>query len=135
MNYIISAVIGIIAWQIICTIVYLISKENDKVLVWTALLVPVTFISFFGWIYRKIRLVWCKKNLNGYILYSNGVGMFQAYMTDKEAEKLYHEGESDFYIKKFSEGRTWKSAPYKGQIYKGQEEFHGLGMKKFVKEE
>lgn len=135
MNYIISAVIGIIAWQIICTIVYLLSKENDEVLVWTALLVPVTFISFFGWSYRKIRLVWCKKNLNGYILYSNGVGMFQAYMTDKEAEKLYHEGESDFYIKKFSEGRTWKSAPYKGQIYKGQEEFRGLGMKKFLKEE
>lgn len=134
MNYIISAVIGIIAWQVICTIVYLLSKENDEVLVWTALLVPVTIISFFGWIYSKIRFVWCKKNLNGYILYSNGVGMFQAYMTDKEAEKLYHEGESEFYIKKFSEGRNWKSAPYKGEIYKGQEEFHGLGMKKFLKE-
>lgn len=134
MNYIISTVIGIIAWQVICTIVYLLSKENDEVLVWTALLVPVAIISFFGWIYRKIRFAWCKKNLNGYILYCNGVGMFQAYMTDKEAEKLYHEGESDFYIKKFSEGRNWKSAPYKGEIYKGQENFRGLGMKKFLKE-
>lgn len=134
MNYIISTVIGIIVWQVICTIVYLLSKENDEVLVWTALLVPAAIISFFGWIYRKIRFAWCKNNLNGYILYCNGVGMFQAYMTDKEAENLYHEGENNYYIKKFSEGSNWKSAPYKGEIYKGQENFRGLDMKKFLKE-
>lgn len=134
MNYIISAVISIIAWQIICTIVYLLSKENDEVLAWTALFVPATILSFFGWIYRKIRFAWCKNNLNGYILYCNGVGVFQAYMTDKEAEKLYHEGENDYCIKKFSEGRNWKSAPCKGEIYKGQEKFRGLDMKKFLKE-
>lgn len=55
----------------------------------------------------------------------------QVYMTDKEAEKLYHEGESNYYIKKYSEGCNWKSAPYKGDIYKGQEKFRGLNMKKF----
>ena len=33
--------------------------------------------------------------------------------------------------KKYSEGHTWKSAPYKGEIYKGQEKFRGLNMKKF----
>lgn len=49
----------------------------------------------------------------------------------KQAEKLYHEGENNCYIKKRSKGHDWKSAPYKGDIYKGQEEFHGIDMKKF----
>lgn len=131
MNYIIAALIGIVAWQIIGLIVYEASGENDDVFTYI-LCVPVFILNIIGWCYKKLRFAWCKKNLNGYILYCNGVSAFsQVYMTDKEAEKLYHEGESNYYIKKYSEGRTWKSAPYKGDIYKGQEKFRGLNMKKF----
>lgn len=132
MNYIIAALIGIVVWQIIGLIVYEASGEKEEVLAWVILFIPVIICNGLGYIYRKLYFAWCKNNLNGYILYCNGVSVFsQVYMTDKEAEKLYHEGESESYIKKVSEGRNWKSAPYKGDIYKGQERFRGFDMKKF----
>lgn len=133
MNYIIAGLIGIVMWQIIGLIVYEASGEKEEILAWVILFVPVIICNGLGYIYRKLYFVWCKNKLNGYILYCNGVGVFlsQIYMTDKEAEKLYHESESNYYIKKYSEGRTWKSAPYKGDIYKGQEKFRGIDMKKF----
>lgn len=131
MNYIIAGIIGVVAWQIIGIIAYEASGENEDVLTWV-LCVPVFILNIFGWCYRKLRFAWCKKNLNGYIFYWNGTSVLsQVYMTDKQAEKLYHEGESNCYIKKYSEGRNWKSAPHKGDIYKGQEKFHGIDMKEF----
>jgi hypothetical protein len=131
MNYIIAGLIGILVWQIIGIIIYEASGENDDVFVFV-LCVPVFILNIIGWCYKELYFAWCKNNLNGYILYCNGVSVFsQVYMTDREAEKLYHEGESNYYIKKYSEGHTWKSAPYKGEIYKGQEQFRGLNMKKF----
>lgn len=133
MNYIIAALIGIVVWQIIGLIVYEASGEKEEVFAWVILFIPVIICNGLGYIYRKLYFVWCKNNLNGYILYCNGVRVFlsQVYMTDKEAEKLYHEGENNYYIKKYSEGHIWKSAPHKGEIYKGQEKFRGLDMKKF----
>lgn len=131
MNYIIAALIGILVWQIIGLITYEASGENEDALIWV-FCVPALILNIIGWCYNKLRFVWCKKNLNGYIFYWNGTSMLsQAYMTDKQAEKLYHEGESNCYIKKYSDGRNWKSAPHKGDIYKGQENFRGIDMKKF----
>lgn len=131
MNYIIAGIIGIVAWQIIGIIAYEASGENEDVLTWV-LCVPVFILNIFGWCYKKLRFVWCKKNLNGYYLYHNGGSMpLYVYMTDKQAERMYHEDESEYYIKKFSEGKNWKSAPYKGDIYKGQEKFCGVDMTKF----
>lgn len=131
MNYIIAGLIGILVWQIIGIIAYEASGENEDVLTWI-LCVPVFILNIFGWCYKKLRFAWCKKNLNGYHVYHSGTSLlFYVYMTDKQAEKLYHEGESEYYIKKCSEGRNWKSAPYKGDIYKGQEKFCGVDMKKF----
>lgn len=131
MNYIIAGLIGILVWQIIGLIAYEASGENDDVFIYI-LCVPVFILNIFGWCYKKLRFAWCKKNLNEYIFYWNGDRMFsQVYMTNKQAEKLYHEGENNCYIKKRSKGHDWKSAPYKGDIYKGQEEFHGIDMKKF----
>lgn len=132
MNYIVAALIGIVVWQIIGLILYEASGEKEEILASVILFIPVIICNGICYIYRKLYFVWCKNNLNGYILYCNGVGLSsQVYMTDKEAEKLYHEGESSYYIKKYSEGYTWKSAPYKGDIYKGQEQFRGLSMEKF----
>lgn len=130
MNYIIAALIGVVAWQIICMIVYEVSGENDFVLVWVGLFIPACVLSGVALIYRKLCLVWCKKHLNGYRIYHKGsVYVSQIYMTDKQAEKLYNEGESDYYIKRFSDGATWKSVPFRQDIYKGQEKFQGFDMK------
>ena len=134
MIYIIVAIIGIVAWQIICFAIYEMCDENETVLEYMTMGV-IAFITGLIWqLYRIIRLKWCQKHLNGYRFYNKGINLYMYYMTDKQAQKLYSEGENECYIVKCSEGRTWKSAPHKGDIYKGQEVFHGYDMKKYWKE-
>ena len=134
MIYIIIAIISIVAWQIICFAIYEMCDENETVLEYMTMGV-IAFITGLIWqLYRIIRLKWCQKHLNGYRFYNKGINLYMYYMTDKQAQKLYSEGENECYIVKCSEGRTWKSAPHKGDIYKGQEVFHGYDMKKYWKE-
>ena len=131
MIYIIVAIIGIVAWQIICFAIYEMCDENETVLKYMTMGV-IAFITGLIWqLYRIIRLKWCQKHLNGYRFYNKGISLYAYYMTDKQAQKLYSEGENECYVIKCSEGRTWKSAPHKGDIYKGQEVFHGYDMKKY----
>lgn len=133
MAYFIIAVICIIVWQIICFVIYEISNENITILEYMTMGV-IAFITGLIWsLYRKIRFRWCQKHLNGY-RFTDKVAGYQLgpyYMTDKQAQKLYSEGENEYYIIKCSAGCSWKSAPYKGDIYKGQEVFHGNDMKKY----
>lgn len=135
MNYIIAALIGIVVWQIICFIAYEVSKESWEILEYWALGFVVVTVGFVGLVYRTLRFRWCKKHLNGYRFYNKGTSIYMYYMTDKQAQKLYSEGENECYIIKCSEGCNWKSAPHKGEIYKGQEVFHGGDMKKYWKEQ
>mgnify|MGYP004499867973 CR=1 FL=1 len=133
MIYFIIAVIGIIAWQIICFVIYEISNENTTILEYMTMGV-IAFITGFIWLlYRKIRFKWCQKHLNGYRFIDKVAGhqLGPYYMTDKQAQKLYSEGKNEYYIIKCSAGCSWKSAPYKGDIYRGQEVFHGNDMKKY----
>lgn len=133
MAYFIIAVIGIIVWQIICFVIYEISNENITILEYMTMGV-IAFITGLIWqLYRIIRLKWCQKHLNGYRFIDKVAGyqLGPYYMTDKQAQKLYSEGENEYYIIKCSAGCSWKSAPHKGDIYKGQEVFHGNDMKKY----
>lgn len=135
MIYIIVAIISIVAWQIICFAIYEMYDENETVLEYMTMGV-IAFITGLIWkLYRIIRLKWCQKHLNGYRFYNKGISLYMFYMTDKQAQKLYGEGEGECYIVKCSEGRNWKSAPRKREIYKGQEVFHGYDMKKYWKEQ
>ena len=130
---IIIAVISIVAWQIICFAIYETCDENETVLEYMTIGV-IAFITGLIWmLYRKIRFRWCQKHLNGYRFIDKiaGYQLGPYYMTDKQAQKLYSEGENEYYIIKCSAGCSWKSAPYKGDIYKGQEVFHGNDMKKY----
>ena len=133
MLYIIIAVISIVAWQIICFAIYEMCDENETVLEYMTIGV-IAFITGLIWmLYRKIRFRWCQKHLNGYRFIDKVAGyqLGPYCMTDKQAQKLYSEGENEYYIIKCSAGCSWKSAPYKGDIYKGQEVFHGNDMKKY----
>ena len=130
---IIIAVISIVAWQIICFAIYERCDENETVLEYMTIGV-IAFITGLIWmLYRKIRFRWCQKHLNGYRFIDKVAGyqLGPYYMTYKQAQKLYSEGENEYYIIKCSAGCSWKSAPYKGDIYKGQEVFHDNDMKKY----
>lgn len=128
MNYIIAGLIGILVWQIIGLIAYEASGEKEEILAWVILFVPVIICNGLGYIYRKFYFAWCKNNLNGYILYCNGVGVFlsQIYMTDKEAEKLYHEGESNYYIKNTQKVIHGNQLRIKERFIRDKKSFAGL---------
>lgn len=134
-NYFGVAFLGIVIWQIICTIIYYVSKYNDEITMRVVLFVPVIIISFVNMIYFKARFSWCKKYLNSYMLHcpTNGkdVGYIVIQMTDKWANKMYRKGENGYYIEKITDGSMFKSAPNKADIYKGQARFKGFDMENF----
>ena len=133
MNYIVGAAIGIVAWQIICFIVYESCNENETVLEYMTMGVIAFITGLVWWVVKAIRFKWCKKYLNGYRFFINETGFCVYYMTDKQAKKLYSKGENDHYIVKCSEGRNWKSPPHKSEIYRGQKVFHGIDMENYWK--
>lgn len=137
---IITLIIAIFVWQSICVAMYftIFNESEDKTLIFATAL-PCLLLLIISTAYRKLYFTWCKRNLNGYRffftddngnVYSNSTTY---YMTDEIAETLYHRGENDKFIEKTSCGSTWKSAPYKQDIYKGEDKFRGYDMKLFSK--
>ena len=67
LNYIIAGVIGIIIYQIICMIVYIITNEDDNVMSIMGMLVPFAiWMYIFQPIIYKIVLTYYRKNYNCY---------------------------------------------------------------------
>ena len=134
-NYFWIAFLGIVIWQIICTIIYYVSKQDDKVTMGAALFVPIVILSFINIVSFNIWFSWCKKHLNSYMLHcpTNGkdVGYIVIQMTDKWANKMYRKGENGYYIEKITDGSMFKSAPNNADIYKGQARFKGFDMENF----
>ena len=138
-NYIIAGLIGIILYQTISMIVYIITKENEYVLSVMATLVP---FSVWNYILRpiiyKIALSWCRKNLNAYRFYwrkgdkiEDGA-LSKWYATDKNVKNLIQDETKPYFIKKVSDCKNIKSIPYKQDVYKGQPNFKGWDMNKFI---
>lgn len=139
LNYIIAAIIGIVAYQIIIFIIYLCTKQNDELLATLGVGFPWLCISIINPIYEKVRFAWCKKNLNAYRLcwlkedgtVSGSLHAF--YATDKVISKLVQDDTKPYFVKLVSTGKDWDSAPDKEDIYKGQDKFKNYDMNKFRK--
>lgn len=139
LEYIIVGLIAIILYQIISTIVYIATKENEDVLSVMAMLVP---FSVWNYILRpiiyKIALSWCRKNLNAYRFYwrkgdkIEDRALSNWYATDKNVKNLIQDETKPYFIKKVSDCKNIKSIPYKQDVYKGQPNFKGWDMNKFI---
>lgn len=99
-------------------------------------------LAVIGRIYRYLYFQWCKRNLNGYRFYFkreiNGkvcddCSTLIFYATNKAIANLNTDENAKYFIKKVSEGCNWKSAPHKEEIYKGQQNFKGWDIKKYMK--
>lgn len=127
--YLIIAILSILFWQLIVTVFYVISKENDKVAVYTGIgfwLLPLYIISF---IYKKTML-YKSRRYNCYrffgqikenqIIENNWIGNY--YMTPKLANKfryVYTRNEKvkeSYSIQLLREGKDFKSAPHNEEI-------------------
>lgn len=139
-NYILAGLIGIVIYQLVCMIVYVVTNENDNVMAIMGMLIPFCVWNYcIGPIVAKIYLAWCRRHLNAYRCYyrtSKGEldGYFHVlYATDKAVANLIQDETQPYFVKKVAEGKELKSTPYKGDIYKGQSKFKGYEMDKFMR--
>lgn len=138
-NYIIAGIVAIVIYQIITFVIYLISGENEEVLGAIATFVPFVVFLLFASIYKKIRLVYYRRNYNAYrfcYTTSNGMkdkslGMFFA--RPKDLTEFVQDENSKYYIELYRNGKDFKSAPYKSQVYRGQKHLQGWSMDLFKK--
>lgn len=136
-NYIIAGIIGIVIYQIICMIVYIVTNEDDNIMSIMAMLIPFVVWQYgIAAIMRKIILIWCRRNLNVYrccwIKDDGTVGQDRKwYATNKTVANLTQDETRPYFIKKISDCKSLKSIPYKSEIYKGQSSFELWDMNKF----
>ena len=138
-NYIIAGLIGIIIYQIVAMVVYVATNEDDNIMSIMGMLVPYGIWCCIVPIIRKVYLLWCKKNLKGYrFCWRKEDGTIDGdlhtfYATDKMVKSFSQDEKNCYFIKMVSTGKSFKSWPYKDDIYKGQSHFRGWDMSKFKK--
>lgn len=139
-NYILAGLIGIVIYQLVCMIVYVVTNENDNVMATMGIFVPFCIWNYcIGPIVAKIWLAWCQRHLNAYrCYYYTSKGELDCYFhafyaTDKAVAGLIQDETQPYFVKKVAEGKELKSIPYKHDIYKGQSKFKGWDMDKFMR--
>ena len=132
LNYIIAGIIGIIIYQIICMIVYIITNEDDNVMsvmgmaipfaIWNYLMRPIIYqivLAYYRRNYNCYRFCYTKqdgtKNKTLSIFYANA----------KNIKDLSQNENDKYYVELVKNGEDFKSIPYGCEIYKGQEKFKG----------
>ena len=122
-------IIGAIIWQFICLMIDLITGENEEAVITTAIGIWLIPIIIIGVIFRFIKLWYYKTFYNGYMLmhYGNSASN-HFYMSKLKAGRFNFDDSKEYYVKQFSSGATWKSAPYKQNVYFGGQYFKGHDM-------
>lgn len=151
MNYLVVAVLAIIAWQLVVTIVCFVTDEDEDIVMRMAIgfwLLPIALVSI---VYKYVALMVGRRyNLyqlfgvvEGQSTYLNG-WCHNFYMTPKTASKfarLYGKDEDvkeNYSIRLLREGKEFKSAPYKQEILTDQKLEQGFSgysadwLKKFL---
>lgn len=151
MNYLVVAILAIIAWQLVVTIVCFITDEDEDIVMRMAIgfwLLPIALVSI---VYKYVALMVGRRyNLyqffgvvEGQFTYLNG-WCHNFYMTPKTASKfarLYGKDEDvkeNYSIRLLREGKEFKSAPYKQEILTDQKLEQGFSgysadwLKKFL---
>lgn len=137
-GYILAGLIGIVIYQLVCMIVYVVTTEDDNIMAIMGMCIPLCVWNYcIGPIFAKIYLAWCRRSLNVYRCYyrtSKGeldCHFHPLYATDKVVANLIQDETQPYFVKKVADGKELKSIPYKGDIYKGQPKFKGWDMEKF----
>ena len=129
------AILSILFWQTISCIAIMINEDKG---LYFSICVPAFILEIIGWVCRKIALKYAQKHYCRVGVrsenYAEPFPIFIFYCTHKQYEKFYHKGENERYIEFLKDGSTFKSAPFKNEIYREQESFAGYKdfKKKFV---
>lgn len=138
LNYIVASIIGIIIYQIVCMIVYIVTKENDNVMSIMGMLIPFVIWNYLMRpIIYQIVLAYYRRNYNCYrfcFTKQDGtkdktLGIF--YANAKNIKDISQNEKDKYYVELIRNGKDFKSIPYKSDVYKNQERFKGLDMNLF----
>lgn len=124
-------IFGILFWQLIFLVAAFATNEKEEVIIPIGAGVWFGITLIIAVLYRKIRFEYLKHNYNGYRLYHNGISDSLIYINHRIVCNFNFDDTKEYYIKKWSDGKTWKSPPFNSDIYKNQEKFHGWDMSKF----
>lgn len=137
--------IGIIVWQIVCTLVTVVTDENENAIISCAMGLIGLVINFIGLLYRSIKLLHYRK-YNVYQFYANGKeyrgsfnGWFANYIMTPEMAKNFRTVDEfgyDYAIKFLRSGKEFHSLPQKQEIIESLDNVHGISqnfLKKFLK--
>lgn len=129
-------IFGILFWQLVFTIIDIITDENKQIIIPVGAGFWVLLIWASGNVYKYIRFEYLKRNYNGY-RFGCGKKVYGEliYIHNKDIEKFNFDDTKDYYLVKFSNGSTWKSAPYESEIYKNQKYYYGWDLDLFKKED
>lgn len=130
---IIGIIIGIIFWQLIFTAITIISKENDEVMAYTGIGIWIIPAAIAGKIYKTIRTNYIKNHYNGYRFCVGDNTHDWIYIHNRDISKFITDETAKYHIKKYSDGKSWKSIPYSTELYKNQEYYAGWEIAKFLK--
>lgn len=127
------AILSVLFWQTISCVAIMINEDKG---LYFSVCVPAFILNIIGWVCRKIALKYAQKHYCRVGVRSEKYDelIFTFYCTHKQYEKFYHAGENEHYIEFLKDGSTFKSVPFKNEIYRGQESFAGYKefKKKFV---
>ncbi len=129
------AILSVLFWQIISCVAIMINEDKG---LYFSICIPAFILEIIGWVCRKIALKYAQKHYCRVGVrsenYVEPFPIFIFYCTHKQYEKFYHKGENERYIEFLKDGSTFKSAPFKNEIYREQESFAGYKdfKKKFV---
>lgn len=138
LNYIVASIIGIIIYQIVCMIVYIVTKENDNVMSIMGMLIPFVIWNYLMRpIIYQIVLAYYRRNYNCYRFCftkqdgtkDKALGIF--YANAKNIKDISQNEKDKYYVELIRNGKDFKSIPYKSDVYKNQERFKGLDMNLF----
>lgn len=124
MNYILTAIIAIVAWQLVTTIVYFLSGEKEEAVAATGMGVWAGFIILANFAFRKIQLAISRK-YNLYQFYGKNTNSNSYngwcgnyFMTPKMAERfrVRVDDNTEHSIKLLRTGKEFKSTPPKKEI-------------------
>lgn len=149
MEYVVTVIVAILAWQLVTTIAYFVSGEKEDIAALTGMGIWALLLNGFGVIYRSIQLA-CSRKYNCYQFYAqcdqaksfNGwIGNY--FMTPKLAERfrVYTDENPNYSIKLLRTGKEFKSTPPKYEIITEdslRDGFPGMSpefLAKFLKED
>lgn len=119
-----AILVSIVAYQLLLTVIFILSKEDEHLLMILAIFIPYSITKLLYSMSKHWKLKNFQRNYNGYYFYHEGsTGPLTIYIHNKDAKLFNQDETTPFYIKKVTEGSNCKRMADKRNIYKEKKNY------------